>query len=63
MDVSDGTWLMPGARTSCHAENEAAYVLWDEIQEADSPCASQLSLSKKIGLTRCARELGRKRMK
>ena len=35
LDVSDGTWLMPGARTRCYAENKAAYVLWDEVQEAD----------------------------
>ena len=35
LDVSDGTWLMPVARTRCYAENEAAYVLWDEVQEAD----------------------------
>ena len=27
LDVSDGTWLMPGARTRCYAENEAACVL------------------------------------
>ena len=40
-DVSDRTWLMPGARTRCYAENEAAYVLWDEVQEADcSMCKS-----------------------
>ena len=32
---------MPGARTRCYAENEAAYVLWDEVQEADcSMCKS-----------------------
>ena len=35
LDVSDGTCLMPCARTRCYAENEAAYVLWDEVQEAD----------------------------
>ena len=41
LDVSDGTWLMPGARTRCYAENEAAYVLWDVVQEADcSMCKS-----------------------
>ena len=41
MDVSDGTWLMPGVRTRCYAENKAAYVLWDEVQEADcSKCKS-----------------------
>ena len=41
LDVSDRTWLMPGARTRCYAENEAAYVLWDEVQEADcSMCKS-----------------------
>ena len=38
---SDGTWLIPGARTRCYVENEAAYVLWDEVQEADcSMCKS-----------------------
>ena len=41
LDASDGTWLMLGARTRCYAENEAAYVLWDEVQEADcSMCKS-----------------------
>ena len=35
MDVSDGTWLILGARTRCYAENEAAYVLWGEVQEAN----------------------------
>ena len=41
MDVSDVTWLMPGARTRCYTENEAAYVLWDEVQDADfSMCKS-----------------------
>ena len=40
-DVSDRTWLMQVARTRCYAENEAAYVLWDEVQEADcSMCKS-----------------------
>ena len=34
LDVSDGTWLMPGARTRCYAENNAAYVLQDEVHEA-----------------------------
>ena len=43
MDVSDGTWLMLGARTRCYAENEVAYVLWNEVQEADS------SMCKSIG--------------
>ena len=41
LDVSDGTWLMPGVRTRCYAENETAYVLCDEVQEADcSMCKS-----------------------
>ena len=41
MDVSDGNWLMPSARTRCYAENDADYVLWDEVQEADhSICKS-----------------------
>ena len=32
---------MPGARTRCYAENEATYVLWDEVQESDcSMCKS-----------------------
>ena len=35
LDVSDIIWLMAGTRTRCYAENEAAYVLWDEVQEAD----------------------------
>ena len=41
MDVSDGTWLMQGVRTRFYAKNETAYVLWDEVQEADcSMCKS-----------------------
>ena len=41
LGVSDGTWLMPGARTRCYTENGAAYVLWYEVQEADcSICKS-----------------------
>ena len=41
LDVSDGTWLMPGVRTRCYAENETAYVLCDEVQEAScSMCKS-----------------------
>ena len=41
LDVSDGTWIIRGERTRCYAENEAAYVLWDEVQEADcSMCKS-----------------------
>ena len=32
---------MPGTRKTCYAENEAAYVLWDEVHEADcSMCKS-----------------------
>ena len=27
LDVNDGTWLMPGVRTRCYVENEAACVL------------------------------------
>ena len=26
---------MLGARTRCYAKNEASYVLWDEVPEAD----------------------------
>ena len=41
LDVSDGNWLMPGVKTRCYAENKAAYVFWDEVQEADcSMCKS-----------------------
>ena len=41
LNVSDGTWIMTGAWKRCYAENEAAYVLWHEVQEADcSMCKS-----------------------
>ena len=41
LDVSDGTWIIRGERTRCYAETEAAYVLWDEVQEVDcSMCKS-----------------------
>ena len=63
MDVSDGTWLMPGARTSCYAENEAAYVLWDGVQEVDCSMCKSIEPFKEHNLTRRARERGRKKMK
>ncbi|KAL7546176.1 hypothetical protein ACHAWF_015185 [Thalassiosira exigua] len=31
--VSDGTWLLPGARTRCYKRGEAAEVLWDPVEE------------------------------
>jgi len=37
LEVSDGTWLLPGARTKCHKKNEAASVLWDAVEEANCP--------------------------
>ena len=37
LEVSDGTWLLPGARTKCYKKNEAASVLWDAVEEANCP--------------------------
>ena len=34
---SDGTWLMPGARTKCYKEGEAEEVYWDAVTEANYP--------------------------
>ena len=57
LDVSDGTWLMQGARMRCYAENEVAYFCRMRLI---APCASQLSLSKNISLTRCEKGLWKK---
>ena len=35
--ICDGTWLIPGARTKCYKEGEAAEILWDAIPIADIP--------------------------
>ena len=35
MNGSDGTWLKPNARTVCYPEFQAAYVLVDEVLEAN----------------------------
>ena len=35
--VSDGTWLMPGSRTKCYKEGEAAEVYQDAVSEANYP--------------------------
>ena len=35
LEVSNGTWLIPGRRTVCYEKNEAADVLWDEVKEAN----------------------------
>ena len=41
LEVCDGTWLLPGARTRCYKNNEAARVLWDAVEEANLPeCTS-----------------------
>ena len=37
LEVSDGTWLIPGKRTKCYKKNEAAKVLWEAIEEANCP--------------------------
>ena len=37
LEVSDGTWLLPGARTKCYKKNEAANILWDVVEEANYP--------------------------
>ena len=34
LEVSDGTWLIPGGCTACYNKNEAAHVWWDEVKEA-----------------------------
>ena len=33
--LSDGTWLMPGARKKCYKEGEAEEVYWDAVPEAN----------------------------
>ena len=37
LEVCDGTWLVPGARTKCYKKNEVANVLWDAVEEANCP--------------------------
>ena len=34
-EISDGTWLIPNARTRCYKENEAAIIDWDEVKEVN----------------------------
>ena len=36
-NLSDGTWLIPGARTKFHKEGEATEVYWDVLPEATYP--------------------------
>ena len=35
--VSDGIWLMPGARTKFYKEVKAAEVYWEAVPEASYP--------------------------
>ena len=35
--VSDGTCLMPGARTKCYKQGESTEVYWDTVPEANYP--------------------------
>ena len=44
-------------------ENEAAYVLWDKVQEADCSMCKSIEPFKEHNLTRRAMERGRKKMK
>ena len=60
MDVSDGTWLIPGTRTR---KTRRLMLCGMRFRRRIAPYASQLSLSKNTSLTRRARERGRKRMK
>ena len=36
-EVCDGTWIIPGKRSKCYNEGEAAKVLWDAIPDANLP--------------------------
>ena len=46
LDVIDGLWLMPGARTKCYSENEAVYVFWDPTPEANCPACKSIEVFK-----------------
>ena len=35
--ICDGTWIIPGARTKCYKEGEAAEIFWDAIICAGIP--------------------------
>ena len=35
--VSYGSWLMPGARTKCYKEGEAAELYWYAVPESNYP--------------------------
>ena len=37
LEVSHGTWLIPGKRTKCYKKNEAGNVLWVAVEEANCP--------------------------
>ena len=41
LEVSDGTWLIPGKHTKCYKKNVTANVFWDAVKEANcSQCKS-----------------------
>ena len=40
--ISDGTWVKPGKLRQCYKENEAAFVFWDAVPEADYPTSRSI---------------------
>ena len=41
-NISDGTWVNPGKRRQCYKENEAEFVFWDAVPEADFPASCSI---------------------
>ena len=41
-NISDGTWVKPGKLRQFYKENEAAFVFWDSVTEADYPASHSI---------------------
>ena len=41
-NISDGTWVNPGKLCQCYKENEAAFVFWDSVPEANYPVSRSI---------------------
>ena len=49
MKISDGTWLLPNARTRCYPENGAAEIEWDPIPFINMPaCKGEYKYFQKV---------------
>ncbi len=47
--MSDGTWLLPNARTRCYGVGEAAKLRWDPVKECNlSACEGTQELKARL---------------